>query len=158
MTEKHAAGFKEFLFAFLWAVGILLCYDLSDTAIRLYKNGSGHNMLLTIALVLAFCVLVYFIIKHYASSFIYEVSKSGVKLTRKTGHRTRDIEIKNKSISAFSTVRPENAKKIHSMKKTVFSLKHTYYITYINGGVAEAAAIEPSEEMAEAILRKIKEG
>lgn len=166
MTEKHTAGVKEAVFAVLWAVAILIGYDFADTAMRLYSanqsdstGGIGGNMALTIAAILAGCVLVYFVLTRYASVFIYDADKKSIRLTRKIGHRERVVEVKYKNIISFSEKIPENPPKpVHKMRKTVFSNKNTYYLIYKNGSAKETVIFEPSRKLAEEISSKMKEG
>ena len=158
MTEKRTAGVKEAVFAILWAVAILIGYDIADTAMRLYSSdASGYNMALTIAAILAGCVLVYVVLTRYAAVFIYDADKKSISITRKIGHRERAVEMKYKDIISFSRKIPENPPKpVHKMKKTVFSNKHAYCLIYKNGSARETVIFEPSRKLAEEILSKVK--
>ena len=160
MTEKCTAGIKEAVFAALWAVAILIGYDLADTAMRLYTSDAfGSNMTLTIAAILAGCVLVYVVLTRYAAVFIYDADKKSIRLTRKIGHRERAVEVKYKNIISFSKKIPENPPKpVHKMKKTVFSNKNAYCLIYKNGSAKETVIFEPSRKLAEKILSRMKEG
>ena len=164
MTEKNAAGIKEAVFAVLWAAAILIAYDLTDTALRLYASGPGDsgpwwNMSLTVCAIAAGCVVVYFVLTRYAASFTYEAGKRAIRLTRKIGHRERIAEIKYSDIISFSRERPQNMPKpVRKFGKTVFSGKNAYYITYKNGSAKETVIFEPSEKMAEEISARMKEG
>ena len=160
MTEKNAAGIKEAVFAVLWAVVILIGYDLADTAMRLYTSDSfASNMMLTIFAIIAGCVLVYFVLTRYASVFIYDADKKSIRITRKIGHRERAVEVKYKNIVSFSRKIPENPPKpVHKMRKTVFSNKNTYYLIYKNGSAKETVIFEPSRKLAEEISSRVKEG
>ena len=160
MTEKRTAGIKEAIYSVLWAVAILIGYDLTDTAMRLYGSDTfGSNMVLTIAAILAGCVLVYFVLTRYAAVFIYDADKKSIRLTRKIGHRERAVEVKYKDIISFSKRIPENPPKpVHKMKKTVFSNKNAYCLIYKNKSARETVIFEPSKRLAERILLSMKEG
>lgn len=160
MTEQRKGGFKEFVFLILWLIALAAAYDFTDTFIRTFRNTGakpGQNLFLTVAVIICGCILIYLALKHYAAGFTYELTEKSIKISRKIGHRVKSEEIKNKQIRAFSKTRP-NSGKIHSMKTTIVSDKHTYYLTYINGGALETIAFEPSESMAEEILKRVKEG
>ena len=157
MTEKNTAGIKEAVYSVLWAVAILIGYDIADTAMRLY--GFGSNMVLTIAAIIAGCVLVYFVLTHYAAVFIYDTDKKSIRFTRKIGHRERAVEVKYKNIISFSRKCPENPPKpVHKMRKTVFSNKNTYYLVYKNGSARETVVFEPSRKLAEELSSIVKKG
>ena len=160
MTEKCAAGVKEAIFAVLWAIAILIGYDLADTAMRLYTSDSfASNMMLTVFAIIAGCVLVYFVLTRYAAVFIYDADKKSIHLTRKIGHRERAVEVKYKSIISFSRKIPENPPKpVHKMRKTVFSNKNAYCLIYKNGSAKETVIFEPSKRLAEEIQSRMKEG
>ncbi len=159
MTETNSAGVKEFIFAVLGAIGILIGYDLLDTALRLMQGGeSGRNMIATIAAIAAGCVLVYFALKHYAATFTYTINKSGFCAARKSGRRMQEIEIKNKNLRSISRTPPANVTgKTCSMKKTVFSKKNTYYLTYLEDNRINTLLFEPSVRLAREIGSRIKE-
>ena len=162
MTEKNTAGVKESIFAVLWAIAILIGYDLADTAMRLYTADSfGSNMMLTILAIVAGCVLVYFVLTRYAAVFIYDADKKSISLTRKIGHRERNVKVKYKDIISFSRKIPENPPKpVYKMRKTVFSGKNAYCLIYKNGSARETVIFEPSQGLAEEIQSKMnmKEG
>ena len=160
MTEKRAAGVKEAIFAVLWAIAILIGYDLADTAMRLYGSDNfGSNMALTIFAIIAGCVLVYFVLTRYAAVFIYDADKKSIRITRKIGHRERAVEVKYRNIISFSKKIPENPPKpVHKMRKTVFSNKNAYCLIYKNGFARETVIFEPSRKLAEEIQSNMKEG
>lgn len=160
MTEKCTAGIKEAMFAILWAVAILIGYDLADTAMRLYtSNAFGSNMVLTIAAILAGCVLVYVVLTRYAAVFIYDADKKSIRITRKIGHRERAVEVKYRNIISLSRKIPENPPKpMHKMRKTVFSNKNAYCLIYKNGSAKETVIFEPSRRLADVIQSRMKEG
>lgn len=161
MIEKNSAGVKELIYSVLWAWGILLAYDFIDTALRigLGEAYGGRDLILTCAAVLAGCALAYFVLTRYAAAFVYETDKKGVKITRKIGHREKTLEIKNKELRSIAKEKPAAEPKVtHKMKKSIFSDKKTYYLTFVRGRELMSVAFEPSEKMAEEIAKRIKEG
>ena len=160
MTEKNTAGAKEAIFAVLWAVAILIGYDLADTAMRMYTTDTfGSNMMLTIFTIIAGCVLVYFTLTRYAAVFIYDADKKSIRITRKIGHREKSVEIRYRDIISFSRKMPDNPPKpVYKMRKTVFSNKNAYCLIYKNGSARETVIFEPSRKLAEIIQSSMKEG
>ena len=161
MTEKNSAGIKEMIYSVLWAVVILIGYDITQTAMKLAlgEGYKGRDLILTCALILAGCVLVYIVLTRYASTFIYEINEKSVCITRKIGHRERKYDIKNKDIRYISKTQPNmSIEKSYKMKKTVFSHRSTYYLVYLQNGRLNMIEFEPSDAMAKEIEKKIKVG
>ncbi len=145
------------IYSILWAIAVLMGYDMANTALKtaLGDSFAGRDMLLTCALVGAGCVLVYFVLTRYASTFIYVAGDDGVSIIRKTGHREKRFDIAFKDIRCISRSVPGmKIAAVCKMKKTVFSRKNTYCLVYQSGGKLNMIEFEPSAALAE----KIKEG
>lgn len=153
MEEKRTGGGKEFVFAVLWAVVLMLAGQYITYLLPSYK------IIGTIITILMFCVLGFFVLTRYAAVFTYSVRDDVVRINRSIGHRNKEVEFFASEVKSVTKTRPQQkVSNVYNMKTTVFSPKNLWYVVYEKNGIKNMLVFEPSDKMAKKIQSRAKNG
>lgn len=153
MEEKRTGGGKEFVFAMVWAVVLMLAGQYITYLLPSYK------IIGTIITILMFCVLGFFVLTRYAAVFTYSVKDDIVRVNRSIGHRNKEVEFFASEVKSVTKTRPEQKViNVYNMRTTVFSLKKVRYVVYERNGIKNMLVFEPSDKMAKKIQSRAKNG
>ena len=145
-TEKKAAGLREFLFTLVMAC---VCYGIGRLVRDALTSYKVVGDLITIALG---CVLAYFVITRYASSYTYSVGDGVLKVTRSIGHRVTAVETDISSIKRISASKPDNAlENVYKMTPYILPNKRTRYVVFRQGKAEKMIVFAPSNELLKAL-------
>ncbi len=146
ITEKKAAGVKEFLFTLVLAC---VCYGAGRIIRDALTSYKVIGDLVTIALG---CVLVYYVITRYAASYTYSVEDGVLKIVRAIGHKVSAVEADIASIKKISASKPDIAtKNAYKMTPHILPNKHTRYVVFEQGRIKKTIIFEPSAEFLKAV-------
>lgn len=155
MSEVRTGGKKEFIYSVLWAVLILFAGKYIIFILPEYK------VLGSIATVLMFCILGFFVMTRYAAVFTYSLKGYNLRINRKIGKRNKEIEIKASEIKSISRKRPDNMPRrrdVYKMCASVFSKKKLCYVSYTKNDTDGVLVFEPTEEMIKTLKRLVQNG
>lgn len=144
MKETCTGGKKEFVIAFFIAAALYFVSEYIKYILPAYKAIG------IVVQILLFCILVYFVMTRYSAVYTYELDKSFLRITRKIGHREKQLEIKCRDMNSLTKTPPKGVK-IYNMKKTIFSHKSEVYLAFGE----YAVCFMPSREMIEKVKKMI---
>lgn len=151
MEEQRKAGGKEFIFTLIWAVIVYLTGQALTSKMQNYRVIGGIIMLL------AYCVIVFFVLTRYSSTFTYSVKNNRVKINRLIGKRNKEVDFDISNIVKIASANEKiSAKNIYKMTPKIFSKKDLMRIVYNKSGFDEAVVFEPSKEMRSYITALMK--
>lgn len=152
MKEIRTSGTKEFVFAMLWALGLLYVGQILTDALPSFK------MIGSIATLLMFCVLAFFTLTRFSARFTYENTGYSLRINRTIGKRNKEIEFRFSDIIAISSARPADMPKpVYYMRTSVFSDKQSKFIIFGYTGAKRTLVFEPSDKFMKELKESIKQ-
>ena len=151
MKEVRAAGTKEFIYSILWAVFLLF---IGRGIINSLPN---YKVVGTIAVLISFCVLGFFVLTRYSAQFTYEDTGYSLRINRSIGKRNKEVEFRYEDILYMDSDKPsEMPKPRWNMRTSVFSHKKCIYIVFGYSKNKQTLIFEPTEKFIINLKQSIK--
>ncbi|MDO5398591.1 MAG: hypothetical protein Q4G33_11760 [bacterium] len=151
MKEIRTAGTKEFIYSMLWAVFLLFIGRGIINSLPDYKVAG------TIAVLISFCVLGFFVMTRYSSRFTYEDTGYSLRINRSIGKRNKEIEFRYEDILYMNPDKPANMPKPRwNMRASVFSHRKCTYIVFGYRGNEQTLIFEPTQKFITSLNQSIK--
>lgn len=151
MKEKRTAGTKEFIFSMLWAIFLLFVGRGIVNSLPSYK------FIGSVITIIFFCVLGFFVLTRYSSTFTYEDTGYSLRINRGIGKRNKEIEFRFEDIIYMGRECPkELPKPRYHMRTSVFSRKKCSYIVFGYKGSEQSLVFEPSDKFMDNLKKSIK--
>ena len=151
MKEVRTAGTKEFIYSMLWAVLLLFIGRGVINTLPQYKVAG------TIATLISFCFLGFFVMTRYSALFTYEDTGYSLRINRRIGKRNKEIEFRYEDIIYMESTPPsELPKPRYNMCASVFSHRKCSYIIFGYKGNKQTLIYEPSHKFMDSLRQSIK--
>lgn len=151
MKEVHVSGNKEFIYTLIWSFGIL-CFGRA-----LINSLPAFKIFGTIAVILMFCVLGFFVLTRFSARYTYENTGYSLRVNRTIGKRNKEVEMNFSDIVSISSTKPANMPKpIYTMRSSVFSDKKSTFIIWGYTGALKTLVFEPSDKFMKELKKSIK--
>lgn len=150
MEETRTGGGKEFIFSIIWTIILLLIGRGVIVMLPEYK------VIGTIATLLAFCVLGFYVLTRYCAVYTYSLKNNRFRVNRKIGHRNKEVDFALSGVKSVTRKRPPKSPRALHMRTTVFSKKDLWYIVYRKNNADNLLVCTVSNKMAEKIKSGIK--
>lgn len=151
MKEVRTAGTKEFIYSMLWAVLLLF---IGRGVINILPQ---YKVVGTIATLISFCFLGFFVMTRYSALFTYEDTGYSLRVNRRIGKRNKEIEFRYEDILYIDSAVPaELPKPRYNMRASVFSYKKCSYIIFGYKGNKQTLIFEPTQEFMNSLRQSIK--
>ena len=151
MKEVRTAGTKEFIYSMLWAVLLLFIGRGVINTLPQYKVAG------TIATLISFCFLGFFVMTRYSALFTYEDTGYSLRINRRIGKRNKEIEFRYEDIIYMESIAPaELPKPRYNMRASVFSRRKCSYIIFGYKGNKQTLIFEPSQKFMDSLRQSIK--
>lgn len=151
MKEVHISGNKEFIYTIIWSLALLCLGRVLINSLPTFK------LFGTIAVILMFCVLGFFVLTRYSARYAYENTGYSLRINRTIGKRNKEIEMNFSDIISISSVKPANMPKpIYTMRTSVFSDKKSKFIIFGYTGSTNTLVFEPSDKFMKELKKSMK--
>ncbi len=151
MKEVHKSGNREFFYTMLWALGLLFAGRM------LVDSMPSFKIFGSIATLIAFCILGFFVLTRYSARFTYENTGHSLRINQMIGKRNKEIEFNFSDILSITSYKPADMPKpVYNMRVSVFSDKKSKYIIWGYTGSKQTLVFEPSDKFMSELKKSIK--